>query len=88
MLVAGWTPLRSRLDGGLNAHTGESGRGHGVGGVGGGCCHGFNLAQSEHGSIANRKKDSFSFRLTTYRWGITLGAWGGFVFNFFSTREL
>ena len=30
-----------------------------AGGGAGGCCHGFNLAQPEHRSIANRKKDSF-----------------------------
>jgi len=42
--------------------------------------HGFNLAQPEHRSIANRKKDSFKYPLTTVRWGITLGAWGGYGF--------
>ena len=41
--------------------------------------HGFNLAQNRGRSIANRRKDSFSFLLTTVRWGITLRAWGGFV---------
>jgi hypothetical protein len=48
--------------------------------------HSPKITESQIRSIANRKKDFFSFLLTTHHGGDTLGAWGGYAFLLVRTK--